>query len=227
VSAGGCRADALLALSLGKRFEDGTIELDLSEVFQVQVSLVVPLSALREESEHAALLAGMPIPAAEARDWERRARTYRRFVTDDVAGHVLDRGRQYQADDVRQFVLHRDGCRIPVCAITRHDRLQADHAVPHPEGPTSAANMGGISITHHQLKTTGYLDITDSKADGSCVIATRWGQRIVVPPRPFLHPPEPPDDGAAPPITSPPGAPPPAASDEAHPNAPDDDIPPF
>ena len=57
-SAGGCRADVMLALALGKRLEDGTIELDLEDVFHVEVSLVVPLSVLRGEAEHAALLAG-------------------------------------------------------------------------------------------------------------------------------------------------------------------------
>ncbi len=219
-SAGGCRADVMLALTLGKRLEDGTIELDLEDVFNVEVQLVVPLSVLRGEAEHAALLAGQPIPAAEAREWERKARTYRRMVTDDVTGYLLDKGRMYNAGDVRDHVLHRDGCRIPVCPITRHDRLQADHAMPHPEGATSSANMGGISITHHQLKTAGYFDIEDSQADGSCVIATRWGQRIVVPPRAFLHPPDQSDPG--PPVTSA------HTSDDVDPPRPtDDDPPPF
>lgn len=219
-SAGGRRADVMLALTLGKRLEDGTIELDLEDVFHVEVSLVVPLSVLRGEAEHAALLAGQPIPAAEAREWERKARTYRRMVTDDVTGYLLDKGRMYNAGDVRDHVLHRDGCRIPVCPITRHDRLQADHAVPHPEGPTSSANMGGISITHHQLKTAGYFDIEDSQADGSCVIATRWGQRIVVPPRAFLHPPDQPDPGPPAPYDDSP-------DDDDPPRPTDDDPPPF
>ncbi|MGE0819878.1 MAG: hypothetical protein AB7O74_14570, partial [Candidatus Nanopelagicales bacterium] len=68
------------------------------------------------------------------------------------------------------------------------------------------------STTHHQLKTAGYFDLVDSKADGSAVMTTLWGQRILIPPRPFLHDP----DDVAPAPTSPPTS-----------AAPVDDTPPF
>ena len=119
------------------------------------------------------------------------------MVTDPVTGHLLDKGRAYMADDVREFVLHRDGgCRIPGCGVRHRDRLQVDHAIEWPEGPTTASNLGAIDTTHHQLKTHGFLDILDSAADGSALLATLWGQRIVIPPRAFLREPDPPRPAA-------------------------------
>jgi hypothetical protein len=88
--------------------------------------------------------------------------------------------------------------------VRHHDRLQVDHAQEWPQGPTSAANLGGLDTTHHQLKTSGYLDLTDSSADGSVVVHTLWGQRIVVPPRAFLREPDPPSGGPRPPSPLPP-----------------------
>jgi hypothetical protein len=115
------------------------------------------------------------------------------MVTDPVTGHLLDYGRRrYQADDVRDFVLHRDGrCRIPTCGIHAHTRLEADHAEAFPDGETSSANLGALDTTHHQLKTNGYLDIENSAPDGSAILSTLWGQRIHIPPPDFLREPDP------------------------------------
>jgi len=191
-TASGCRADALLALVLGREHDDGSVVLDPETLVQVEVGVVIDLQTLRGEADGFALLDGEPVPADVGREWAARARTYRRLVTDPVTGHLLDKGRTYMADDVRDFVLARDGrCRLPICGISHADRLQVDHAVPAPHGPTSAANLGALSTTHHQLKTNGYLDITDSRADGSALLTTAWGQRIVIPPRAYLDDPEP------------------------------------
>jgi hypothetical protein len=69
---------------------------------------------------------------------------------------------------------------------------------------SSAANCGGHCTTDHQLKTAGYADITDSKADGSYTWLTAWGQTIHVPPRPVLDDPDPPPADPAPPPLDPP-----------------------
>lgn len=202
-TAAACRADALLALVLGAEQADGSVVLDLDGLVQVECQVVISLESLRGESERCALLDGQPIPAEAGRLWARRAKRFRRMVTDDVTGHLLDKGRAYLADDVRDFVLARDGCRVPGCSISHPDRLQADHAVEWPEGPTSSGNLGGLSLTHHQLKTAGYFDIADSQPDGSATITTLWGQRIVVPPRAFLHEPDGPGWRPSPPTTDP------------------------
>lgn len=211
--AGSCRADALLALMLGTEQADGTVVLDPAEIVQVECQVVIDLATLRGEADRLALLDGEPVPADVGRAWARGARWFRRMVTDPITGHLKDHGRRYRAEDVRDFIFFRDGgCRVPVCGISHRDRLQADHAVPAPEGPTSSGNLGALSTTHHQLKTAGYFDLVDSEADGSAVMTTLWGQRIVIPPRPFL---DDPDD--APPAPTPP----PTSA------APVDDTPPF
>jgi hypothetical protein len=192
-TAAACRADAFAARLLGSEAVDGSVVLDPSTNVTVECQLVIDLPTLRGEADHVALLDGTPVPGVIGRELARQASHFRRMVTDPVTGHLLDYGRRrYQADDVRDFVLHRDGaCRIPTCGIHAHSRLEADHAEAFPDGDTSSANLGALDTTHHQLKTNGYLDITDSAADGSAILTTLWGQRIHIPAPDFLREPDP------------------------------------
>jgi hypothetical protein len=193
-TAAACRADAFAARLLGADQLDGSVVLD-TDPATVECQLVIDLPTLRGEADHVALLDGTPVPGVVGRELAKRASHFRRLVTDPVTGHLLDYGRRrYLADDVRDFVLHRDGrCRIPTCGIHAHTRLEADHALPFPEGETTAANLGALDTTHHQLKTHGYLDLHDSAADGSAILSTLWGQRIHIPPPDFLREPDPSD----------------------------------
>jgi hypothetical protein len=208
-SAAACRADAFAARLLGADQVDGSVVLD-TDPATVECQLVIDLPTLRGEADHVALLDGTPVPAVIGRELARKASHFRRMVTDPVTGHLLDYGRKrYLADDVRDFVLHRDGrCRIPTCGIHTHSRLEADHAEAFPDGETSSANLGALDTTHHQLKTNGYLDLHDSAADGSAILTTLWGQRIHIPPPDFLREPDPstwrPDPPPPPPDEPPP-----------------------
>jgi hypothetical protein len=201
-TAAACRADAFAARLLGSDQVDGSVVLD-TDPATIECQLVIDLPTLRGEADHVALLDGTPVPGVVGRELAKRASHFRRMVTDPVTGHLLDYGRRrYLADDVRDFVLHRDGrCRIPTCGIHAHTRLEADHALPFPEGETTAANLGALDTTHHQLKTNGYLGITDSAADGSAILSTLWGQRIHIPPPDFLREPDPSDWRPDPPPT--------------------------
>ena len=104
-------------------------------------------------------------------------------------------------------MLARDGgCRTPGCINRAMSRLQMDHADPFPEGASDSANTGGLCITCHQLKTAGYVEIRQSRADGSCTWRTAWGQTVRVPPRSYLPglddpPPEPPPPVDPPPVS--------------------------
>ncbi len=211
-----CRADAFAATVLGTVQADGSQVFDPADI-PVSLTLVMDLETLRGEADRHALLDGEPVPAGIARDYAGIATTWRRAVTDPVTGHLLDYGReQYLPDKLRDYVLARDHCRQPGCTTRSPKRLQMDHALPFPDGETSAGNCGGCCNRHHPLKTAGYLDIHDSKADGSATFLTAWGQRISIPPRPFLHDPadhppaaEPPPDAVdGPPSPAPPPAPP-------------------
>jgi len=184
-----CRADAFAGRFLGTAQPDGSIGFDPTAI-PISLTVVMDLPTLRGEADRVALVDGEPMPAGIAREYADAARWWRRVVTDPVTGHMLDYGReQYLPARWREHVIHRDGCRAPGCTVQAESRLQADHPQPFPQGPTSAANGGGLCIKHHQLKTSRYLAIEDSAADGSATWITAWGQRISIPPRPFLHDP--------------------------------------
>jgi hypothetical protein len=207
---GACRADALAARILGTMDETGAIDWT-PKVGDVQVQLVIDLDTLRAEADRACLLDGQPVPARIGREIAGYASAFRRMVTDPLTGHLLDYGRTtYLPAPLRTFTLARDGgCRVPGCTSSSPRRLQMDHAIPYPEGPSDPANTGGACLAHHQLKTSGFLTIENSRADGSCDWVTAWGQRVHIPARPYLHdpdsgrpdpprPPEPPPDDPPP-----------------------------
>ena len=202
-SADACRADAFAARMLGELGEDGAITWD-AEAPQVEVQVVMDLATLRGETDHPCLLDGMPVTADLGREIAGYAKAFRRMVTEPVTGHLLDYGRLvYLPEPLRTYTLARDGgCRAPGCPNRAMSRLQMDHADPFPEGPSDSANGGGLCTTCHQLKTAGYVDILDSRADGSCTWHTSWGQSVRIPPRsylPGLDEPPPPDDVPQPP----------------------------
>ena len=184
------RADALAARVLGTVDADGAVTWDRAAV-PVLVEVVIDLATLRGEADRECLLDGQPVPAQAGRELASHARMFRRMDTDPVTAHLLDYGRtQYLPQPLRHYVLARDGgCRAPGCTTRSPGRLQMDHAVEFPEGPTSAANCGGLCLTHHQLKTTGHVDLIDSHTDGSVDWHTTWGQIMHIAPRPYLHDP--------------------------------------
>jgi hypothetical protein len=211
-----CRADAFAARVFGTVQEDGSICFDPTEI-PISLTLVMDLDTMRGEADRHALLDGEPIPAETGRELAEAARLWRRAVTDPVTGHLLDYGReQYLPDKLRDYILQRDRCRAPGCTTRAVSRLQMDHAIPFPDGDTSAANCGGLCTKHHQLKTARLADLTESAADGSATWLTQWGQRIEIPPRPFLH--DPADHTGSPrPHVMPPA---PSPLDHAPPNLP-------
>ena len=197
-----CRADALATRVLGTVTADGggseaTVTFTREPV-PVLLNVVMDLDTLRAEHDRMALLDEAPIPAGVARELAEGAVGWRRMVTDPVDGHLLDAGTTvYLPQALRRYVLPRDGgCRSPVCSVTSPRRIQLDHAEEFPDGPSSAGNTGGLCGTDHQLKTARLVDIENSQPDGSCTWITGLGQRVEIPPRPYLHDPR---DGTGPP----------------------------
>jgi hypothetical protein len=222
-SADSDRADALAARVLGVVSEDGSVTWERSASTQVQTSLVADLLTLRGLQDGIGLLDGQPIPAEIVREIAVRTHSWRRFVTDPVDGHLIDRGTDVYVDPhLRSLILARDICRNPVHrhALTS-TRLEMDHAEEFPHGATSAANCGALCIPSHQLKTARRVDITGSDADGSCTWTTDWGQVVHIAPRPFLDHPDPPA------TEQPEPAPPDDSGPTQHAPPPDDDPPPF
>jgi hypothetical protein len=205
--AGACRADALAARVLGTTDQTGAIDWTPKPA-DVQVQLVIDLDTLRGEADRHALLDGQPVPAQIGRDLAGYARAFRRMVTHPLTGHLLDYGRTtYLPAPLRTYVLARDGgCRAPGCTIRDPRRLQMDHVIPFPDGPSDPANTGCLCLPHHQTKTAGLARIDNSNADGSADWITTAGRRTHIPARPFLHdpadhpPPEPPPPEDIPPF---------------------------
>jgi hypothetical protein len=67
------------------------------------------------------------------------------------------------------MIITRDGtCRFPGCNAAA-TRCQIDHVIPWDEGGTSdVGNLGALCTRHHQLKTHGGWELTNSTPNGSC-----------------------------------------------------------
>ena len=78
---------------------------------------------------------------------------WHRIIT-DPAGQTLDHtylGR-FAPETLATAISFRDGvCQAPGCTRSA-EQCDRDHRVPHPEGPTSGANMWALCRRHHQLK---------------------------------------------------------------------------
>ncbi|WP_147795710.1 HNH endonuclease signature motif containing protein [Cellulomonas sp. Y8] len=129
---------------------------------RTHVLVTVPLSTLIGQGDTPADLAGSgPIDATTARALAQGG-VWRRLVTDDLSGTVLDVGRTtYRppaalADHVR----HRDRtCTFPGCPVPAH-HCDLDHTEdwapapddPHLPGTTSHTNLGPTCPRHHRAK---------------------------------------------------------------------------
>ncbi len=84
---------------------------------------------------------------------------WHRMVLEPVAGDVLSHeyvGR-FSPDVLDLALRFRDGvCQASGCMVPA-ERCDMDHRVPHPEGPTSAANLGPLCRRHHIFKSHGVL----------------------------------------------------------------------
>ncbi len=112
----------------------------------------------------------------------------RRLVTEPFTGRLLDRGRRrYQVTGaLRGFLVARDGtCRFPGCP-RRAARCDIDHAHPWDDGGrTDRDNLAPLCRRHHQLKTHGGWDITQTADDGYVAWRSPHGREYDVDPPPY------------------------------------------
>lgn len=118
-------------------------------------------------------------------------RVFARPVAVNESGHVLDIGRKrYQITGaLRRMIITRDGtCRFPGCNAAA-TRCQIDHVIPWDEGGTSdVGNLGALCVRHHQLKTHGGWELTNSRPDGSCTWRSPQGFTYHHYPEPITEP---------------------------------------
>lgn len=152
-----------------------------------ELQVVISASTLMALNDRPALLKGYgPITAAAAREFAKDAR-WRRLVTDDMDGSLLDVGtRSYRPPKhLERFVKIRDlTCIAPSC--DRDARTsQIDHTENFPDGPTVEGNLGTACPTDHNRKTRGSVSVEQIEP-GVFLWTTRLGRTYEVDRRPYL-----------------------------------------
>jgi hypothetical protein len=161
----------------------------------IQIRVIVPLDALRGDSDEPAELAGYgPITAAQARELAADpSSTWRRLVTDPLSGAILDYGttRYRPPPEMAERVITRSQyCQFPGCRVPAH-RCDLDHNEPfdpvNDTGHTSDANLGPKCRPHHRLKGMRGWSVFQYE-DGSIEWITPTGHRYHVEPPPLTEP---------------------------------------
>ena len=158
---------------------------------ETAIQVTVPLSVLLGLDEAPGELSGHgPITAAQARAAAFAAgATWRRIITDDVSGAVLDVGRtRYRppaavADTVRA---RHPRCLFPTCS--RPSTLcDLDHRDPFDRtgggagGATAVANLGPLCRFHHNAKTHGAWSWTVEASSGAVTWTSPTGHSYPTP----------------------------------------------
>jgi hypothetical protein len=170
------RADLLVYLLTGRDLPAPT-PADPPRPGTPSVSVIVPVTMLMGLDEEPGELVGHgPIPAALAREIAADG-TWRRLLTDPVSGALLDHGRTTYTPPaaLADFVRARDVyCRRPGCG-QRAATADLDHAVPWPDGPTSAANLYAYCRHDHLVKTFAPGWSVAPNSDGTLTWTTPTG----------------------------------------------------
>ncbi len=190
------RAEALTALIFGTPHTSGNCTTPIA--VNVTVDLTVPITKLDSKLDtklDTKLGAGLGGDAfgCDFRQFlaDPAVKVFTRPVAISDTGHVLDVGRKrYQiTGSLRRLIITRDGsCRFPGCNATA-TRCHIDHVIPWDEGGRSdVGNLGALCVRHHQLKTHGGWQLTNSKPDGSCTWRSPQGLTYHHYPEPIITP---------------------------------------
>ena len=154
------RADAFTDLLLFRTTTDASTDKTIA-VAEVQV--VVPVETLAGLAQEPDETVGYgPITAEHARALAEGDCRWRRLLTDRVGSVVEVAPRTYKPGKaLERLVKARDlVCRFPGCrrsalntSTGTPNRVDLDHTVPFPEGPTVAENLAALCRSHHLLKT--------------------------------------------------------------------------
>ena len=176
------RADVLASLVLEEPQGSG-----LNPLIQV----TVPITALLGVDDRPGQLpAGQLIPAQAVRELMAHPGTVFHRLLTDPAGHLLEYspGIYRPKADVDRFIRARHRtCVMPCCSHPSRS-CDIDHALPWPEGKTTAKNLGPLDRRHHRYKHATKAKITIAD-DGVTTISTRWGQTYSTVPDPVDEPP--------------------------------------
>ncbi len=127
----------------------------------ITLDVVMTEASIAAGEDGLALVNDEPVPAAVARDYARFANARRRALVDPVTGHLIDHG--------RKVYLPED---------LRRYLLARDGGC-----------IGPVCNTRHRSRLQ--MEHGIPFPDGSATWLTRFGQRLEIPPRPFLDIPPP------------------------------------
>ena len=121
------------------------------------IGVIVSIQSLFGSTDRPGQLAdrSAPVDADSIRDLAATPGTLFYRLLTDAGGNLLDvteMGR-FASTKLATAITFRDGtCQSPICAVGAH-RCDLDHAVPVPDGPTSAENLGAKCRFEHRAKT--------------------------------------------------------------------------
>ena len=149
-------ADLLVAWCLGSDADTATSAIDANIAVTIDADVLAGAVAGFAESADGR----WAVPASWMTDVIATGSSFwHRIVTEPVTGDVLSHeylGR-YAPDTLTIALQFLHGvCQAPGCMVPA-GRCDQDHRTPHPQGPTTAANMGPLCRRHHQMKGHGVL----------------------------------------------------------------------
>lgn len=153
-----------------------------NEVTRTEIQVIVSLETLLALSEDTAEVPGLgPVPAEVARALACDGR-WRAWIT-DATGAVTatgTRGYMPSAALARLIRAREPRCRFPGCHQTAR-QCDLDHAVPWPQGSTTAANLGPLCRRHHNLKTHTPWELDPDPPPGEPATTTPGGAPTAAP----------------------------------------------
>lgn len=150
--------------TLDQRLADTLLDLILRPTagrdvdMQTHVTIAVPVDPTTGETGVAEMRGHGPVDADTLADLIARATDVRLHPVDAETGvaipHIIKPGNAYTPGArLARHLRDRDvTCRFPGCR-RRAERCDLDHAVPYPEGATTAANLSCLCRFHHRVKT--------------------------------------------------------------------------
>lgn len=160
--------------------DDRTLEQKRADVFVAQfhstthgqttssravIGVTVPVTTLTgiSDTPGESFDGSFALPADMVRDLATQPGTLFYRIMTDPLGRILDiteLGR-FPSDKLKTAVDIRDGtCRFTTCTRPAMES-DKDHEIPHPRGPTNAANLRGLCRRHHRMKTHGITEPTE------------------------------------------------------------------
>lgn len=128
------------------------------------IGITVPVSTVAgwDDQPGESFDGSFALPAGAVRDLMTQPGTLFYRIFTDPLGHILDiteLGR-FASDKLSTAIDIRDStCRFVTCSRPSMES-DKDHEIPHPRGPTTAANLRSLCRRHHQMKTHGITEPT-------------------------------------------------------------------